>query len=92
MSAMASCRLLVKQWFGHLTGVFCAEFVLVRQPVLIAGGAHRTSQWTVQHHGLARSAARIRRRSPQCFWPARHPAEMALLNRQARSKCHDRRR
>jgi len=89
MSSFATCGLLLKQSFDDWTGRLRRMFPWVPPRILMVGAARRSARWTRRANGAARDFGRVGRFAPLHTWPARHPAEMAMLQR--RSRAHDHR-
>lgn len=86
MSALAALGLLLKS-FGNWTDSLRRQ--LVSNPVLaVSHEARRPLQWKAGHRGPNRVDDHMTGPWPQSAWPARHPAEMALLARQQRAHDH----
>ena len=87
MSANTACGLLIKHSLDDLVGALCRAFSAIRHRVSNGGEIRHSTQQGRQLSGPMHAAVRVGSSSSYRDWPARHPAEVALLLKQARTHC-----
>jgi hypothetical protein len=85
MSANTARGLPIKHSLDGLAGALCRAFTLMRQRVSNGGEIRQSTQQGQQLGGPMHAAVRVGSSSSYRDWPARHPAELALLLKQART-------
>lgn len=79
---------LIKRSFDDLAEALCRASTLLRHQVLKGGEIRLSARRTRRHDGRIQTTVRVGSSSSRYAWPARHPAEKALLVKHASAHCH----
>jgi hypothetical protein len=87
MSANTARGLLIKHALDGLVGALRRAFSAIRHRVSNGGEIRQSAEQGRERSGALHAAVRAGGSSSYRDWPARHPAEVALLLKQARTHC-----